>query len=804
MTDSPQRLILHLAGLVQGVGFRPYVFRLASELGLSGWVANTPEGVTVEIEGEERRLRAFLDRLPAERPPLARIDALRATRVPLLGGTGFVLRHSETAGARSAHAPADTATCPACLRELFDPKDRRYRYPFVSCTDCGPRWSILESLPFDRERTAMRAFPLCPACRAEYENPADRRFHAQTHACPACGPQLALWDGAGRTRAAEDAALVRAVDLLRAGAILALKGVGGFQLLVDAGDAAAVARLRERKARPAKPLAVMVPSLEEARDYCEISALERDALASPAAPIVLLKQRTGGAALAPAVAPGNPYLGILRPYSPLHHLLLADFGAPLVCTSGNLSGEPISIDEAEALHRLSGIADAFLVHDRPILRALDDSVVRVIAGQATVLRRARGYEPLLRLNRPLPALGAVGGHLKNTVALAEGTRVVLSQHLGDLDSAGARAGFRKTVDELRTLFGIEPARLVCDLHPDYASTRYAEATGKPLVRVQHHHAHVLSGMAEHGLEPPVLGLAWDGVGLGTDGTLWGGEFLAIERQGFRRVAGFRPFPLPGGEAAVREPRRAALGLLYALWGAAALDRDEFAPVAAFTPAERRTLAQLLVRGLNAPASSGVGRLFDAVAALLGLRQVNRFEGEAAMALEFAAEGADGADAYPFELVGTGGEEGRAAWIVDWGGMIRGLLDDLSAASAANPPLNPLTPTLSQEERGKEMALTPALSQGEREESRMERGRVMAARFHRTLADIAVAGAEKAGIERVVLSGGVFQNRLLTEWTVSRLETAGFTVYRQARIPPNDGGLALGQLWAVALAEPPRP
>jgi hydrogenase maturation protein HypF len=760
MACPPQRVAIRITGRVQGVGFRPYVYRLAAESELAGWVANTPEGVGIEAEGDAGRLQSFLARLPAELPPLARIDTLSTEPRPPVGERGFRVRLSRAAGPASVCAPPDVATCPACLAEIFDPANRRYRYPFISCTDCGPRWSITAGLPFDRERTAMQRFSLCPACRAEYENPADRRFHAQTQCCPECGPQLSLRDKTGEL-ARRDEALRLAAEKLRSGAILALQGIGGFQLLADAGDEAAVLRLRRRKSRPAKPFAVMVESVETARALCEVSDMEQNLLASAAAPIVLLRRRGDGRTIASGVSPDNPWLGVMRAYSPLHHLLLAEFGGPVVCTSGNRSGEPICISEDEARARLADIADLFLVHDRPVLRALDDSVARAVAGREMLLRRARGYEPILRLGRNLPPVLAVGGHLKNTVALAAGDRAVLSQHLGDLDSAEARENFRKTVADLESLFGMAPDRIVTDLHPDYASTRLAETFGKPLIRVQHHHAHVLSCMAEHGLEPPLLGIAWDGVGFGPDGTLWGGEFLRIEPDGYARIARFRPFPLPGGEKAVREPRRAALGLLYASFGAAAFERTDLAPVAAFAPAELRTLARMLARGLNAPLSSGVGRLFDGIAALLGLRQTASFEGEAAMALEFAAERGGTGNAYPFDLVEAESDAWGLRWTVDWTPSVPALLKDAAAGRTAEA----------------------------------------AAKFHRTLAEIAAAVAAKAGLTQVVLTGGTFQNRLLTELAVARLEASGFTVHRHRYIPPNDGGLALGQLWAAGLEAP---
>lgn len=749
--DRPVRLGLEVEGVVQGVGFRPHVHHLARTLGLNGWVVNTPRGARLEVEGKAESVRQFRHRLSAPAP--GRIERVRADWLPCTGEAGFEIRHSHGDGAVGASVLPDLAICADCLAELQDPENRRHRYPFITCSHCGPRWSILRALPYDRPNTSMAGFPLCPACRAEYDDPADRRFHAQPIACPDCGPQLELWNAAGSALARREAALQAAVAALGAGAVLALKGIGGFQLLCDARDATAVAALRRRKRRGAKPFALMVEDLAAARALVELGPLERDLLASPQAPIVLAR-RQPTAAVAEAVAPGNPYLGVMLACSPLHHLLLAGFGAPLVATSGNLGDEPLCADEAEALRRLAGIADLFLVHDRPILRPVDDSVVQVVAGRPAMLRRARGYAPLpLGLPACRESVLAVGAQQKNTVALALGGSAVLSPHLGDLGSAASAEAFKTAIDGLQQIYRRRPWRLAHDVHPDYASSQYARASGLPLVPVQHHHAHVAAVMAEHGLSGPVLGIAWDGSGLGDDGTLWGGEFLRVEGDHFQRLAHLRAFPLPGGDAAAREPRRAALGLLHEHGGGLDAYRD-LPPARDCSEAEWRVLGQMLRRRLRCPRTSSVGRLFDAVAALLDLAQVNAYEGDAAMRLQFAAEVAGTVKAYPLPL-----REAEPAGQLDWAPLLAALLAD-RAAGVAVPE--------------------------------------MAARFHAALLEGMLRVARRAGLPRIVLSGGCFQNRLLLEGGVTILRGAGFEVYWPQQLPANDGGIALGQA-AVACA-----
>jgi hydrogenase maturation protein HypF len=747
-SDPVERVRLEVTGAVQGVGFRPFVYRLARAESLAGFVCNTGGGAAIEVEGARAALQRFLTRLDAEQVPPAAIDGRTMTPLAPQGDTPFVIAPSREAGIASALVLPDLATCALCLGELRDPGDRRYRYPFISCVHCGPRYSIIAALPYDRARTTMRHFAMCPACRAECADPASRRFHAEPNACPECGPQLALWDAGGRTMSTRHDALLEAVAALRDGRIVALKGLGGFQLLVDAGNERAVSELRRRKRRQGKPFALMLPTLAAAAAIAEIDALERRLLLAPAAPIVLLRAT---AAPPPGVAPGNPNLGIMLPATPLHHLVARELAGALVVTSGNRGDEPIVADEHEAVRRLAGIADLFLVHDRPILRPVDDSVVRVIAGRETVLRRARGYAPLrLPLRHVEHPLIALGGQQKSTVAIGFAGGVVLGPHVGDLGSPESRTAFAGMVAGLTTLHDLRPGVVACDAHPDYHTTREAERSGLPVVRVPHHLAHVLAGMVDNGIDGPVLGVAWDGTGFGGDGTIWGGEFLAVDERRFRRAAHLQPFRLPGGTAAMREPRRSAIGALHAAFGEGALGMAELGPVAAFAPAQRAVLRTMLERGVNAPLTTSAGRLFDAVAALLGLCQIASFEGEAAMAVEFAADGSAAAAALPPLSL----REAAGKLIVDW----RRFLAALVAARAA----------------GTAVAL-------------------LAAAFHERLAEAIVAVAERVGIARVVLTGGCFQNARLTEAAVTRLRRAGFAAFWHHRVPPNDGGLAVGQI-----------
>jgi hydrogenase maturation protein HypF len=748
------RLAIEIRGAVQGVGFRPFVYRLARELGLAGWVLNDIRGVFLEVEGPAAALETFRSRLRGEAPPRARVQEVRETWLAHLGYTAFEIRASASGGEKTALVLPDIATCAECLEEVLDPGERRFRYAFANCTNCGPRFTILRDLPYDRPNTTMSGFALCSACRAEYEDPLDRRFHAQPVACPACGPSLALWSRAGETLSSGDEALCRAAEALGRGEILAVKGLGGFHLVCDARDSAAVARLRERKARLAKPLAVLVADLEAARELCEVGPPAARFLASPEAPILLLPARPG-AGVAPNVAPGNPNLGVMLPATPLHHLLLRETGFPVVATSGNRSEEPICTDEHEALSRLAGIADLFLVHDRPVERHVDDSVARVIDGAPRLLRRARGWAPLpVSVAGELPVILGVGAHLKNTVALSVGRQVFLSQHIGDLETREAMAAFERVIADFLRLWEVRPAAVAHDLHPGYVSTRWAVESGLPLVAVQHHHAHFAACLAEHGETGTALGVAWDGTGHGTDGTVWGGEFLRGDAASFTRVGHLLPFRLPGGEAAVREPRRTAIGLLWEMWGEAVFAREDLAPVRAFSTDERALLGRMLARHLNAPVTTSAGRLFDGVAALMGLHPVASFEGQAAMALEWLADPAE-RGAYPLPVFepapGT-------PFVLDWRPLVDALLLDLSRSVPA--------------------------------------GR-LSARFHNALASGIVAAARAAGEHRVALTGGCFQNRFLAERAAEALRRAGFSVLLHREVPPNDAGISLGQVMVAA-------
>lgn len=749
------------------MGFRPFVYRLATELGLRGWVLNSQHGVYIDVEGEKPLLDAFLLRLPAEKPPRSFIQSCESSFLDPAGYDAFVIRESSPEGKPTALVLPDIATCPDCLDEIFNPSNRRYRYPFTNCTNCGPRFSIVESLPYDRPRTTMKSFVMCARCTAEYHDPTDRRFHAQPNACPECGPTVELWDTAGTRLEGGDAALLAAERLIRGGSIVAVKGIGGFHLVVDARNESAVRRLREQKHREEKPLALMFPAATMVRTVCEVSDREERLLCSPETPIVLLSRReradgeTPGWNLAPSIAPHNPYLGIMLPYAPLHHILLHDLGFPVVATSGNLSDEPMCTDEHEALARLAGIADAFLVHNRPITRPIDDAIARVVLGREMILRRARGYAPLpVSITHTVPDMLAVGAQLKSTVAVARGNQVFISQHLGDLETEQSLRAFNHETRSLQQLYEIVPELVVSDLHPDYLSSAYARNTGYPHETVQHHYAHIASCMADNGLDGRVLGVAWDGTGYGLDGTIWGGEFLLTDAQGFRRVATLRSFRLPGGEAAVKEPRRSALGVLYELFGTGLQDREDLLPVRMFDAASRQILLTMLTRTVNTPLTTSVGRLFDAVASLAGVRQISRYEGQAAMELEFAIAGNTSNKAYPWRIVDANVDSGSSFLTVDWEPMVDGILRDIGSGCKSG---------------------------------------VIATRFHNTLAGIIVDVARRIGEPRVTLSGGCFQNRYLTECSVRLLEEAGFSVYWHQRVPPNDGGIALGQIYAVARA-----
>ena len=655
------------------------------------------------------------------------------TEVPERGMVDFrIVASGDGTVSQPGEVLPDLATCNACLAEVFDPSNRRHLYPFTNCTHCGPRYSILRALPYDRRNTTMTGFTMCPGCQAEYDNPGNRRFHAQPNACPVCGPQVSFGDLVG------PGAMERAVEAIREGRIVAVKGVGGFHLVVDAANAGAIQRLRDRKHRPDKPLAVMLPDRAAVGEECEVSPEESRLLDSPAAPIVLLQRRLK-CRLPAELAPGNPWLGVFLPYSPLHHILLRLLGRPVVMTSGNLSDEPICIENGEALDRLGGVADDFLLHDRPIERAVDDSLVRVMAGRELMLRRSRGYAPApVEMELDLAPVLALGGDMKNTICVASGEQVFPSQHHGDLATAASHEAFVRHLGDLPGLCRIVPEVAACDLHPGYHSSRAAEELALPVVRVQHHHAHIAACLAENGVHEEVLGISWDGTGYGPDETIWGGEFLRATRTGYERVAHLRTFRLPGGEKAVREPRFVALGLLWELdipVGGTPL-------ASAFVEGELRVARTMLRKEINSPRTSSAGRLFDGIAALLGVRHLNRFEGQAAMELEFAISGGSAGDTYP-----AGNTLG------DWAPIVRGVLEDLANG--------------------------------------VPKG-MIAGTFHRTMVELIVSAACEIQLPMVALSGGCFQNRFLTEGAIRRLTEEGFTPIWHRAVPPNDGGLAVGQ------------
>ncbi|MEY2486412.1 MAG: hydrogenase maturation protein HypF [Verrucomicrobiota bacterium] len=752
-----ERLKIAVRGAVQGVGFRPFVYRLAAELGLNGWVLNSGQGVLIEVEGLRNSLQIFLSRLGNEKPARAILQSLESSFLDAVGYTAFEIRDTNSRGAKTALILPDIATCEDCLREMLETANRRFRYPFTNCTNCGPRFSIIEALPYDRANTSMKKFVMCAECEQEYHDPLDRRFHAQPNACPRCGPQVQLWSETGAVLSERDDALSQAADAVRAGKVLALKGLGGFQLIVDARSEQAVKRLRERKHRVEKPFAVMFPSLDGIREVCVVSVLEERLLLSPERPIVLLSAlRSSRSAIASSVAPGNPNLGVMLPYTPLHHLLLRDLDFPVVATSGNLSDEPMCIAEDEAIERLRGIADVFLVHNRPIVRHIDDSIARIICGRELLLRRARGYAPLpvtspSAIRDPKSVTLAVGAHLKNTVALSIGQEMFVSQHIGDLGTEEAHSAFRKTISDLPHLYDVKPDMVVCDMHPDYLSTKYAAESGVPIRTVQHHAAHVAACMSENEIVAPALGVSWDGTGYGLDGTIWGGEFLLAHTSGLTRVAHMRQFKLPGGDAASREPRRSALGVLHEIFGNEIWEHRKL--LQSFEDKDLALLRQMLTKMVNAPLTSSVGRLFDAIASLVGLRDRANFEGQAAMELEFALH-SHVDEAYPFIL------QGDSPIVIDWQPAVFGVLSDM--------------------ERGDPVG-------------------VISAKFHNMLVETIVAVARHIGERKIVLTGGCFQNRYLTERAVDRLLEEHFHPYWHQRIPPNDSGISLGQIVAASWA-----
>ncbi|MBN2429370.1 MAG: carbamoyltransferase HypF [Deltaproteobacteria bacterium] len=738
-----------IEGVVQGVGFRPFVYRIAMECRVSGWVLNDGRGVSIEAEGAAGAVERFIGALREEAPPLASISSFEVVDLPVRKDSGFQIRESLPGESRVAQISPDTDVCPDCLRELFSPQDRRFRYPFINCTNCGPRYSIVTGIPYDRPKTTMSSFVMCPPCRDEYENPASRRFHAQPNACPDCGPSLQLYDAQGQPVERDDL-IATVAGFLKQGKIVAIKGLGGYHLAVNATDDEAVAELRKRKARDEKPFALMASDVEKVASFAEVSAAEKSLLESVERPIVLLHQKKKHG-LSPLIAPRNRFFGVMLPYTPLHYLLLQENFQALVMTSGNLSEEPIAFEDGDARQRLSDIADYFLVHNRDIHTRTDDSIIRVMSGRPLVLRRSRGYVPRsVFLPRSQTSVLAVGAELKNTVCFTKGDQAILSHHIGDLKNQEVFSSFEKTIGHLGGILETKPEVIAYDMHPDYYSAVYAaDAEYGVKIPVQHHHAHLASCLAENNVEEEAIGVIFDGTGYGTDGHIWGGEFLTGNAESFERAGHFAYLPMPGGDAATQEPYRMALSYLYRAFG-------KNIPVLPFldgVPGSTiRLLQQMMDKGVNSPMTSSCGRLFDAVGALVGLRQKVSYEGQAALELEMAisVETEDGS--YPFSLV-----EEDGMMIFEPSTLIRAIVEEVQ----------------SQEDAGR-----------------------ISARFHNTLALMVLEACkrirERTGLAVAALSGGVFQNLYLTEKTLAALEEGGFRVLTHSVVPPNDGGLALGQ------------
>ncbi len=771
MVTERVRTGVRVEGIVQGVGFRPFVYALAGRLGLGGLVGNDVDGVFIEVEGVPAAIDEFLTRLRRDAPPLARIGRVTTRALAPRGPGPFLIVASEPGGTRRALVSADSAACPDCLRELADPADRRFGYPFINCTNCGPRFTIVRDVPYDRALTTMAGFAMCAACAAEYHDPANRRFHAQPTCCPACGPALALLGPGGGAPGgpadgpADGDPVTAAAALLADGGVLAVKGLGGYHLAAHAGSEKATAALRERKHREDKPFAVMAADLAAARRLCEVDEVAAALLESPRRPIVLLPRRPGGPGgpVAAAVAPGNRQLGIMLPYTPLHHLLLRAVADPIVLTSGNVSDEPIAYEDRDAFARLSGIADAFLTSDRPIHIRTDDSVVRAFRGREMVLRRSRGYVPepvTVRHRFPRPVL-ACGAELKNTFCLAKGEHAVVSHHIGDLENVATLRSFTEGIEHFRRLFDIDPQVVAYDLHPEYLSTKYAlDLDGVDLTGVQHHHAHVASCLADNGEDGPVIGVAFDGTGYGPDGTIWGGEFLVADLAGFRRAGHLAPVPMPGGAAAIRQPWRMAAAYLDAAFPGDAPGLD----VARRNERQWTGVLDMARKGVNAPLTSSAGRLFDAVSALLGVRDVINYEGQAAVELE--------------QMAGPGQEGGYRATVTYEAGAGGAGLDEPFRVAGADLVRQAAEDLAAGTDRA-----------------------VIAGRFHRGVSGLIEQGCEPArerhGLETVALSGGVFQNLTLLRQAVAGLEGQGFRVLVHSRVPCNDGGISLGQAVVAA-------
>lgn len=738
------------SGVVQGVGFRPFIYRIATRHGLSGFVQNRPDGVVVEVEGPADAINSFISSVHKELPPLADISGILQEGAEVISDKAFRIIESDARGPGKVHITPDIATCGDCLKELFDPADRRFRYPFINCTNCGPRLTIIKDLPYDRINTSMSSFPMCALCQKEYENPADRRFHAEPNACPACGPQLTLLDGKGNILPHADP-LQKTIELLLSGYVVAVKGLGGFHLAVDAANDKAIKRLRSRKFREEKPLAIMVRDVETALSISEIGKEEELILLSPQRPIVLVKKKEGGR-ISPAVAPGVSDFGIMLPYTPLHHMLLGKHFSALVMTSANQVDEPICIENEEAIKRLDGIADWFLVHNRDILVRCDDSIATVSSGERRIIRRSRGFAPLpITLAKTYPPVLALGPQMKTTLCVLKGNFAFLSPHIGDMETPEARDFYRETLGLMQKIAECKPGIVACDLHPGYYTTMVAEGlAASRVIPVQHHHAHIVSSMAENGIEGEVIGIAMDGTGYGSDGAVWGGEFLIASEPEFTRIGHITNYLLPGGEKAIREPWRIAVSLLKQAYG------DDWPGIAVsldLVPEESlyETMDRMMEQRFNSPLTSSLGRLFDGVAAILGLRRKVTFEGQAAMELQAAAKGRAGS-ILQFHI-----EDDGDVIHLDFSPLVRGIVEGLHTGKRTDDLSTSFHLTLQ-------------------------------AAFCETVRKI----RKRTGLNRVVLSGGCFQNRILTEGTIRELRKAGFDVFFHRAIPTNDGCISLGQ------------
>ncbi len=746
-----KRLQIKIQGTVQGVGFRPFVYRIAKDRNLKGFIKNSPEGVLIEIEGKKEDLESFIFNLKMKKPPLSEYSFFEIKEIDLKDDKDFLILKSEEKGEKIAFILPDLAICEECLKEIFDSKNRRFNYPFTNCTNCGPRFSIIQNIPYDRKNTTMKIFNMCPECKKEYENPLDRRFHAQPNACPICGPYVYLVNCEGKFICEKEEAIEKTVQFLKKGKIIALKGIGGFQLLTNALSDECVLELRRRKKRDEKPFAIMFKDIEHVKKYAFISEIEEKILLSPSSPILIVKAKKG-TFLSKYCAPDNPYIGVMIPYTPLHHLIMSKVDFPLICTSGNLTEEPIAFKNKEALLRLKDIADYFLLHNRPIERYIDDSVCKVINKKLVIIRRARGYAPMpFILKKVLPQILALGPYLKNTIAISKFNRIIVSQHIGDLDNEKSFNAFKKVIEDFKKLFEFKPEIIACDAHPEYLSTKYGEEISKkeniPLIKVFHHHAHIASCMIENEIEEKVLGVAWDGTGYGRDGKIWGGEFLICDFKDFERFATFREFGLLGGDKAIKEPRRSAIGVLYEIYGEGVFDMD-FEPLKSLSGAEKKIFKSAYKKNLSIFKTTSVGRLFDALSSILGLRQRITFEGQSAMMLEWIAEDYKGNlnSFYDFEI------RKSECYVIDWVPLFKGIIEDLKS---------------------------------KREKS------FIAYKFHLTLSEIIKKISEISGDYKVLLSGGVFQNKLLKELVFKKIK--GRKVFMHSKIPPNDGGISVGEV-----------